>query len=278
MNKSLLILSFLMAVILLMAVNVQAAEIKTAAIIEFENSIGRYYHQTRGIEKTVQDRLNTLLTKSDKFRVVEKDIIREIIQEQKFSVSGLVDEAETAIELGKLIGADHIITGTLNTLSVNEEKFSGYDTTIYNVRAGMESSIRLINVTTGIIEMANSYKVEKMFQGKRASSIDIRTVSDDLLNEIINEFERDINNYQFVDAESRGEVQVSFSSKPSGASIEVDGLYLGNTPLKIPVDSGVHKIRIFMGGYEPWQMTVDINQDMNNIEVNLGLAENYEGE
>lgn len=274
MPKKIIFLYLILLVILLTSLNLQAAELKTIAIIEFENSIGRYYYQTRGIEMTVQDRLNTLLTKLDKFRVVEKDIIREIIQEQKFSVSGLVDESKTAIELGKLIGADHIITGTLNTLAINEEKFSGYDTTIYNVKAGMESSIRLINVTTGIIEMANSYKVKEEFQGKRLSSLDIRTISDDLLDKIVSEFEKDINNYKFTDSESSKEVLVNFSSTPSGASIEVDGLYIGNTPLETPVEPGVHEIKISMGGYKPWQMSVKISQDMNKINVNLGAAEN----
>jgi len=272
MNKKLLVFTLSMIFILLISINVQAAEVRTVAIIEFENSIGKYYYQTRGIEKTVQDRLNTLLTNSDKFRVVEKDKISEIIEEQKFSLSGLVDESETAIELGKLIGADHIITGTLNTLSINEEKFSGYGTTLYRVKASMESSIRLINVTTGIIEMANSYNVKKEFQGESASSIDVRAASDDLINRIVNEFERDINSYKFADSESGEKVQVSFTSTPSGASIEVDGLYVGNTPFEIPLELGIHKVRIFMGGYDSWEMSVRISRDMNKIDVNLGKA------
>ena len=274
MIKKFFSISLLIVVILLLSINVQASEVKTVAVIEFDNSIGRYYRQTRGIEKTVQDRLYMLLTNSEMFRVVEKDLISEIIEEQKFSLSGLVDESETAIELGKLIGADHIITGSLNSLSIDEEKFSGYGTTLYNVKAGLESSVRLINVTTGIIEMANSYKAEKEFQGERARSIDVRSTSEDLLEEIVDKFDRDINNHEFADADRGEKVEVSFSSKPSGASIELDGLYVGNTPLEIPIEPGVHKVRISMGGYEPWEMSVRISQEMNTIDVNLGSAEN----
>ncbi|MFW5981328.1 MAG: PEGA domain-containing protein [bacterium] len=272
--KKLLIFSFLIIVILSLSIEIKAVEVKTVAILEFENSIGRYYYETRGIEKTVQDRLYKLLTDSARFRVVEKDVISEIIEEQEFSLSGLVDESETAIELGKLIGADHIITGRLNTLSINEEKFSGYGTILYNVIAGMESNIRLISVTTGIIDMANSYKAEKEYQGKRSGSIDVRAASDELINEIVNKFEDDINNYNFFDSKTGEKLQVSFISNPSGASIELDGLYIGNTPLEIPVEPGVHSVKIFKGGYRVWKMNVKISQEMNKIDVNLGLAEN----
>jgi hypothetical protein len=138
----------------------------------------------------------------------------------------------------------------------------------------MESSIRLINVTTGIIEMANSYKAEKEYQGKRSGSIDIRATSDELINEIVNQFEGDINNYNFSDSKIGEKLQVSFSSSPSGASVELDGLYIGNTPLETPVEPGVHSVKILKGGYRVWKMNVKISKEMNKIDVNLGLAEN----
>ena len=48
-----------------------------------------------------------------KVRVVERKNIEEILEEYKFQASGLIDEG-TAIEIGKLSGADIIVIGSIN--------------------------------------------------------------------------------------------------------------------------------------------------------------------
>ena len=48
-----------------------------------------------------------------KVKVVDRQNIENIISEHKFQLSGVVDE-ETAVEIGKLSGADIIVTGSIN--------------------------------------------------------------------------------------------------------------------------------------------------------------------
>ena len=211
-----------------------------------------------------------ILSKSENFRVVEKENLDEIIEEQKFSLSGLVDESETAIELGKLIGADHIITGTIHSLNFDEKSFSGYDTEIYKTTASMESSIRLVNVTTGIVEIANSYKSQKKYQGKRKRDLDIQSTGNELIEIILNKFGQDINQYDFASGKQKEQVLVTFKSTPEAASVAVDSLYIGQTPLEEKLETGIHKIKISLGGYEPWEMKVKVTTDMDEIKVNLG--------
>lgn len=251
-----------------------AGEVRTVAIIEFNNNFNSYRSSGWRAARKIQDRLIAGLTNSDEFRVVEKQLISDIIKEQKFSISGLVDESETAIELGSLIGAEHIIAGNLNSISLEESKFTGYGTTIYEVKAKMEAGIRMINVTTGIIEMAKTYEAEKVLDGVSKNSVDIDAVNDQLVDIIADDFYRDLDQYKFTHYGDNQDIYVSFTSTPGGASVELNGLYIGNTPLEVPIEPGVHRVKIYMGGYHPWEMSVNLDEDMNQIEANLGLLDN----
>ncbi|HYV98636.1 MAG TPA: CsgG/HfaB family protein [Gemmatimonadaceae bacterium] len=62
--------------------------------------------------------LNDLAT-NGKIRVVERDAIEKILQEQKISASGAVDPA-TIVRVGKLLGAKYTITGTIITTQTKE--------------------------------------------------------------------------------------------------------------------------------------------------------------
>ncbi len=46
---------------------------------------------------------------------------------------------------------------------------------------------------------------------------------------------------------------LSVSSVPSGADIEVDGSFVGNTPSHISVTQGDHVVRVSKAGFKPWE-------------------------
>lgn len=75
------------------------------AVIEFENRTTLKY-----IGSGIQDMLTTSLWKSGRFILVEREKIKKILEEQNFSHSGRVS-VETAIEIGRILGADYILTG-----------------------------------------------------------------------------------------------------------------------------------------------------------------------
>ena len=52
------------------------------------------------------------LVKTRKFRVVDRDSIETILKEHKFQYSGIVSD-ETAVSIGRFIGASIIITGVI---------------------------------------------------------------------------------------------------------------------------------------------------------------------
>ena len=48
-------------------------------------------------------------------------------------------------------------------------------------------------------------------------------------------------------------------SRPSGATVFVDGRRIGTTPMSLPDSSpGTHRIRLEMAGFSPWVTTADV--------------------
>src|SRR4051812_17338885 len=81
------------------------------AILAFDNnSIGKDSKDFDGIGKGVMDLLITDLASSSKVRVVDRERVQQILDEQKLSKSGAID-AETAVKVGKLLGACYSIYG-----------------------------------------------------------------------------------------------------------------------------------------------------------------------
>jgi len=51
-------------------------------------------------------------------------------------------------------------------------------------------------------------------------------------------------------------VSVLIESSPSNCGIEVDGVYIGVTPVQVSMKEGVHHVRISKEGYLPWERPV----------------------
>ncbi len=103
---------------------------KTIAITDFTviNSGGN-----NDISRYVQEEVTTVLVRSGQFRVLEREQLKTVLRELSLSQSGLVDQAG-AKKVGKLLGADLILTGSLT-------------------RTGdrWHANLRLINTETGLI-------------------------------------------------------------------------------------------------------------------------------
>jgi hypothetical protein len=100
----------------------------TVAVVSFENVSG-----TPDVEKRISAYiLDDLSTIKDPFlRIVDRDNIEKILEEQRFSLSGMVNE-QTATRVGELIGAKALITGKLldyrvTTGRITSTKKNGYE-------------------------------------------------------------------------------------------------------------------------------------------------------
>lgn len=87
----------------------------TVAVLPFVNSaIGQANVELAPLSKGIADLLITDLAQNPAIRVVERENIASILTEQNLARDGRVDDA-TAVRLGKLLGARHIVTGSFVT-------------------------------------------------------------------------------------------------------------------------------------------------------------------
>jgi TolB-like protein len=85
----------------------------TVAVLPFYNSAltKQQYEDLAPLSKGIQDLLIGELAANAGIRVVERDQIQKIIDELKLSQTDLADKA-TAVRIGKLLGAHHMVTGS----------------------------------------------------------------------------------------------------------------------------------------------------------------------
>jgi TolB-like protein len=83
----------------------------TVAIMYFNNNaFGPGAKDYDGLMKGVPDFLVTEMANNPNIRVIERDQVQKLVDEQKLNADGRVDPA-TAARIGKLLGAQHMIFG-----------------------------------------------------------------------------------------------------------------------------------------------------------------------
>lgn len=102
----------------------------------------------------VSDLLTNKLVENGQYTLIERSRIEEILFEQDLGQSGRID-ASTAAEVGRLLGADAVIIGSITRFNFEE---NGGDISILGFGGGgdsrgavVELSARLVNTTTGEI-------------------------------------------------------------------------------------------------------------------------------
>jgi TolB-like protein len=127
------------------------------AVLPFTNggSYGPNKEDIAPLEVGVQQMLLTELAQNPQLRIVERSRIRDILQEQGLAASGQVDP-RTAAQVGKLVGARYVITGTFMDLFGNFR----LDGRIVNVETGeivktQEVSAKRQNLYGLMVELAS---------------------------------------------------------------------------------------------------------------------------
>jgi TolB-like protein len=126
------------------------------AVLDFELQGERF--ETKDMGAIVAEWFVTALVKTGRFDVIERALLKKILQEQKLGMTGLLDE-DTVTKIGKLLGVKVIISGSVMRLQ--------------NV---MEINARIIDVETASIIAAES----------------VRSATPDRLQDLVGEMSRKI--------------------------------------------------------------------------------------
>ncbi|MDO8735192.1 MAG: FlgO family outer membrane protein [Elusimicrobiota bacterium] len=94
----------------------------------------------------VSERLTTRIVKLKKFKVIERQLLEKVLNEQNLGTTGIID-VESTKKLGKILGVGAIITGTL--LDVENQM--------------VEINARLINTETAEVIATSSVEIKKIW-------------------------------------------------------------------------------------------------------------------
>jgi TolB-like protein len=116
------------------ATKVTAKNKTTIAVVEFADLEGN----VTNFGRFMAEELITRLHETEKFKVIERQLLNQVIKEQKLTLSGIVDPA-SAKQLGRLLGVDAIVSGSITdlgkTLRVNARLISTETGEIFAVAA-----------------------------------------------------------------------------------------------------------------------------------------------
>ncbi|MEW6259426.1 MAG: hypothetical protein AB1547_05915 [Thermodesulfobacteriota bacterium] len=159
-----------------------------------QNNSRRYFSVDRYSEFPRSKLEHFLINKG--ITVAERRRIDQLLLESDFGhYSGLVD-VKTALKLSRMVGANLIVMGTVLRLSKSEHEFKGYDIHTKSVTSFCELRVRVLN-SEGIEVFSNLYEAQI---NKRYSPYYHEKNFDygEVLNEAINEIDRDVRLFQFL--------------------------------------------------------------------------------
>ncbi|MBN2104991.1 tetratricopeptide repeat protein [bacterium] len=261
--------------------------VKKLAVVDFQGP-GRSGSQ---IATTMQ----SLLLQKQQYDMIERDRLKQILDEQNLSMTGVVDEASAA-EIGKVLGVDAMIFGEVTTYQVERDErgvekverkegtgkyewveqkniFTGRKKKVkkeimktvlvdqhYKIRRGTVSiNFRVVNVETGqllaVHSDSKSYDSGKVIEGSGKSLKP--------QGQILAELSRDITR-KFVNMVSIHEVTQQLFVEPGKDNIDVGRKYAENG--------------LWPEAVEAWKQAVQILPNESAGYYNLGVAFEIDGD
>jgi curli biogenesis system outer membrane secretion channel CsgG len=212
--------------------------------------------------------LEDMLSNMKGIRIVERQRVDSVLMETEFgAMSGLVDP-EKAVKLGKMLGANMIVMGTIIEIRDDHREFTGYGVKSKVNKVVCQIRVRLLDIESGAISFSKIVEGAKTYTESTYGKSDSGTKDgydrdfaaiEDALDRLRDDAEfkaalfgknaggRDA-------AKTDGLVEVEFAPKPDNCDIEIDGKYVGGSPLKRRLPAGKDvKVKIAKGGFQQWE-------------------------
>jgi curli biogenesis system outer membrane secretion channel CsgG len=142
------------------------------AVMRFDNNSTWHWWGDR-LGEAAADVFVTNLLESGKFSVIEREKVDLILMEQDLGASGAVTP-QTAAKIGKMLGVDLILTGSVSQFSISRTGASigGIGGSVTTGKVVLQS--RMINTTTGEILVAAEEDNKKNLVGARFKSANFK--------------------------------------------------------------------------------------------------------
>jgi curli biogenesis system outer membrane secretion channel CsgG len=136
--------------------------------------IGDMQSSVGGDVNTFRAMLETALANTNKFELIERSRIGDIISEQALSAGGIT---EGSGQIGGISGVDYLVYGSITKLGVESNEFNLGDYKSASQDGVMSVDLRVVDVTTGSIKISETVEVESSVSS--AINIDGRSIGGD---------------------------------------------------------------------------------------------------
>jgi curli biogenesis system outer membrane secretion channel CsgG len=121
-NRKVLVLGF-MLLLAALAAPLLSQDKPRIAVLAFQTKSGTSWYSWwvggGGGAEAAQDVFVTELVKTGKFRVIEREMLAQLLEEKNLSLSGDVSAA-TAVKAGQLLGVKYFLTGALTEFGIED--------------------------------------------------------------------------------------------------------------------------------------------------------------
>ena len=207
----------LLIIFVFTACQAAAQETKTtAAVMDLDAKEG----VSPGVASMLSDYLRTQLVNTNKFTIVTRENMEQLLKEQSFQMSGCASN-ECIVQMGQLLGVRKMVAGSIGKIG-----------TTYLL------SLKLIDVQSGQIEKAETEECAGCKEEYLISSV--RSISQKIVGLPVSEFER-ISDLPREPERKPAELQSSMDefSRIQGGTFSIGGKYSGSFGLAVEICAAV---------------------------------------
>ncbi|MBT6710306.1 MAG: PEGA domain-containing protein [Candidatus Marinimicrobia bacterium] len=206
--------------------------------------------------KNISKRFSYYLSTTNRFEIVEREMIDRILEEQKFQNSGCVAD-ECAVEIGELIGVNQIVAGSVD-----------------KILDSYSLNIKLVDVATGKI----IYQDMDDYEGRVTDfiKVTIKNMAMRLAAETkVGEVEEGGGSTQYA---STKKGKVVFNVDQNNVAIFIDGQYNSRSSgnqVVLSIAEGPHTIKFSLSSFKDWEKNFNVlaNEEMTyDVKLIPGIA------
>jgi len=170
------------------ATGVTGTEVTSSEIIGDRMSIAVLPFDSKGLGNELGsidllDKLITGFVNINRFKVIERALLEKILEEQKLGMSGVID-VSTAAEIGKGIGVDAVVVGSVtrasNALSIDARVIDTETAAILTAKDAYSSRISLQDISQMVSDVAEKIKNEFPILNGYVINVDNKEITIDI--------------------------------------------------------------------------------------------------
>ncbi len=214
--------------------------------------VDAYSHAPRtGLEEILADHIGP------SFKLIERQRLDQMLAEGEFADKSMMVDEDSAFRLGKVLGANTVVLGSIRSIEQERKQFKGYGVDTENIVVTGKINIRAIELETMEILRSRTFEAEVTYRGSNFGRQESSDVARDVIDAVMEKVAEDEEFIQSIvgsasDAAAE-KVEIEIASTPPGADVMIEGEYVGNTPLKIALPVGeALEITLSLSGYEEW--------------------------